>query len=111
MTKFTRRTYLRHYLKVPIEFRGCDQDEGQRALVFNCCRGGMNFISDDYVEPGTIIFVRSSEPLNAYIHARGETGGRARVVWCRRCSEDDRPRFSIGVEFTPSEARDHQTDH
>ena len=98
MAGFTRRTYLRRYLKVPIEFRGPDQAEGQQALVFDCCRGGMHFISDDYIEPGAIIFVRPCETLDAYFHVHGETGYPARVVWCRPTGEG---RHWVGLEHLP----------
>ncbi len=110
MAGFTRRTYLRRYLKAPIEFRERDQAEGQQALVFDCCRGGMHFISDDYIEPGAVIFVHPSEPLNACLHVHGESGCPARVVWCRRCSGENQQGFSIGIKFTPHDESGPQPD-
>ena len=111
MARYTRRTYLRRYVEAPIEFRGQGQADGQRALVSDCCRGGMNIISDRYLEPGAIIFFDPCELLDVYCQDRCKTGYRARVVWCRRCSGDSHPKFSIGVKFAPQDQHDRQPGH
>ncbi len=111
MAGFTRRTYLRRYLEAPIEFRGPGQADGQHALVSDCCRGGMNFISDRYLAPGAIIFFDPCDLLDAYGHDRCETGYRARVVWCRRYAGDGHPKFSIGVKFTPQDHHARGSGH
>ncbi len=101
MAGFTRRTYIRRYLEVPIEFSSRNHDNGQQAIVCDCCKGGMHFISEVYIEPGADILIHPCELLQTYHHDQCETGCRARVVWCHRCKDENRQGFRIGVEFTP----------
>ena len=99
MSRFTRRTYLRRYLKAPIEFSGNVNDEGRQALVSDCCKEGMHFISDVYLEPGSIIWVRPCDQTSLLWDDERKTACQARVIWSRRCVKNKGEGFSIGVQF------------
>jgi hypothetical protein len=110
MVRFTRRTFIRRYLETPIEFRGHGLENSHSALMFNCCRGGMHFTSDCFIEPGSAIIVSPSEALAEYYHSHADRGLKAQVVWCRQCSDEIRQRFRYGVQFTPKDERGPLTD-
>ena len=99
MATFNRRSFLRRYLKTPIEFSALGLARDQRGLMFDCCKGGMHFISDHYVEPGATIVLSPCEELRHYFPAVDGCGCRATVIWCRRCTEKDLQGFKIGVQF------------
>ncbi|MDJ0855580.1 MAG: PilZ domain-containing protein [Desulfobacterales bacterium] len=103
MAKYTRRIFIRRYLEAPIEIRGNEQDEGRLAMAFDCCKEGMHFVSDDYIGPGTIIFIRLCDGLSPNLGDGCDTSLRARVVWCRRCTRENKQGFSIGVHFSPDD--------
>lgn len=107
MVGFTRRAFLRRYLEAPIEFSGHGLEDGQRALVFDCCKGGMHFISACYIEVGSAITVSPCEALSQYFNGRCDSGCRARVVWCRRCTERNQQGFNIGVKFISHDDSGH----
>ncbi len=111
MAKFTRRIFIRRYLEAPIEVRGYEQDESRPAMAVDCCKAGMHFVSDDYIGPGTIVFIRPCDGPNPYLGGGCEAALRARVVWCRRCVREDQPGFSIGVQFYPEDRQDHRPFH
>jgi hypothetical protein len=108
MTRFTRRTYIRRYLETPIEFRDHGREKGHEALMFDCCKGGLHFISDRYMAPGSAIIITPCEALQDYDHCRTAHGLPARVIWCRRCSADPRRGFRCGVQFRPNEPTEHR---
>ena len=99
MVTFNRRGFLRRYLKTPIEFSALGLAHDQRGLMFDCCKGGMHFISDHYVEPGATIFLSPCEALRTYFPATDGCGCRATVIWCRRGTEGEAQGFKIGVQF------------
>lgn len=99
MLRFNRRTFLRRYLKAPIEFNVLGLPNGQRALMFDCCKGGLHFISDSYVEPGATITLSSCEALRYYFPVEDTCACRATVIWCRRHTDQNRRGFKIGVQF------------
>ena len=103
MAKYNRRLFIRRYREAPIEVRGQEHDEGRPAIAFDCCKEGMHFISDDYIGPGTTIFIRPCDGEYPHLGDGCETALRARVVWCRRCIEADKQGFSIGVHFSPDD--------
>lgn len=110
MVRFTRRTFIRRYRETPIEFRGHGLENSHGALMFDCCKGGMHFISDFFIEPGSAIIVSPSEVLAEYFHSHADRGLRARVIWCRRCSDDIRQGFRCGVQFTPNDENGPRSD-
>ena len=111
MAKFTRRIFIRRYLKTPIEVQGHKHNESRPATAFDCCKDGMHFICDDYIGPGSIIFIRPCDGLNPFLDDAPETAVRARVVWCRRCARKNLQGFSIGVQFTPEDRNGHRPEY
>ncbi len=110
MVTFNRRSYLRRYLKTPIEFSALGLDRDQHGLMFDCCKGGMHFISDHYVEPGATIILGACEVLRHYFPATDGCGCRATVIWCRRCTGKESQGFKIGVQFErPDDRRGFKT--
>lgn len=111
MAKFTRRVFIRRYLRAPIEVRGYEQDEGRPAMAFDCCKAGMHFVSDDYFGPGTIVYIRPCDGQNPHLGGSGDAALRARVVWCRRCVSENKQGFSIGVKFYPDDPQNLRPAH
>ncbi len=110
MVTFNRRSFLRRYLKTPIAFSTLGLTRGQRGLMFDCCRGGMHFVSDRYVEPGATIILSPCEALRNYLPATDGCGCRATVIWCRPCMEKELQGFKVGVQFLrPDESESQHT--
>ena len=99
MITYNRRSFLRRYLKAPIEFSAQGSANEQRALMFDCCKGGMHFITDRYVEPGATIILSPCEELRNYLPTTDGCGCRATVIWCHRCTGHESQGFKIGVQF------------
>ena len=105
MVTFNRRSFLRRYLKTPIAFSTLGLARDQRGLMFDCCKGGMHFISDSYVEPGATIILSPCEALRNYLPTTDGCGCQAKVIWCRPCMEQELQGFKIGVQFVqPNES-------
>ena len=99
MVTYNRRSFLRRYLKTPIAFSALGFDREQRAMMFDCCRDGMHFITDHFVEPGATIILSPCEALRNYLPTTDGCGCRATVIWCHRCTGNESQGFKIGVQF------------
>ena len=84
--KYTRRSFLRKYREAPVEIRQHGTQQSQPAQMSDCCRGGMQLISDRFIEPGAEVVADCP----------------AEVVWCHRCDKGTPNRFPIGVRFVRS---------
>lgn len=85
----SRRRFIRHPADVPLEIAIIAVEKGFTVgTVFDVGYGGISFIRDAAIEPGTELNLRIpylQEPFHA----------RVRVVWCRReCRQ-----YRIGVRF------------
>ncbi len=103
MTTYNRRIFIRRYLEAPIEVQGQARSESRPAIAFDCCKEGMHFFSDDYIGPGTTVFIRPCDGKTPCFGDGSKTTMRARVVWCRRCVKASKPGFSIGVHYSPDD--------
>lgn len=108
MATYNRRSFLRRYLKTPIEFSAPGLTRDQRGLMFDCCKGGMHFITDRYLEPGATIVLSACAALRNYLPATDGCGCRATVIWCHRCAGKESPGFKIGVQFVRPDESEHQ---
>lgn len=86
------RLYIRHPTDVPIDFQIGGHASSSREVLTNFSEGGLCFISDIQVEPGTVIHIAISITPPQF-HATGI------VVWCRKEYEN----YLIGVKFTEQE--------
>jgi hypothetical protein len=82
------RLYIRHPTDIPIDFQLGGRASAQRKKLTNYSEGGLCFLADDEIEPGTEIHI--AIPITPpQFHATGM------VVWCQK--EDNC--FLIGVKF------------
>jgi hypothetical protein len=99
MVTFNRRSFLRRYLKTPIAFSPPGLARDQHGLMFDCCKGGIHFISERYLEPGATIILSPCEALRNYLPVTDGCSCQAKVIWCRPCTEQELQGFKIGVQF------------
>jgi hypothetical protein len=82
------REFLRHTADVPIEVRTLPGSDPVYLEAVNVSVGGLSFVSDEELEPGSVIELRIDE-VNPPFEAR------AQVMWTM--PEDGR--FCVGVKF------------
>ncbi|MCG8489939.1 MAG: PilZ domain-containing protein [Candidatus Thiodiazotropha sp.] len=86
------RLYIRHPTDVPIDFQLGGRASAHRKKLTNYSEGGLCFLTDDHIEPGTEIHI--AIPITPpQFHATGV------VVWSRQ--EEDC--YLIGVKFVEEE--------
>ncbi len=89
-TNQTRRRFIRHPTDIPVEIETIASET--ICTVFDVSFGGISFLRDEAIQPGTEIDLRIPD-LQEPFHAKGG------VVWCQR----ERRRFRIGVRFFEEE--------
>ena len=72
--KYTRRSFLRKYREAPVEIRQHGTQQSQPAQMSDCCRGGMQLISDRFIEPGAEVVIE--EIKRGRPAGRGDRSGR-----------------------------------
>lgn len=86
------RLYIRHPTDVPIDFQIGGQASINREMLTNYSEGGLCFVSEVDIDPGTEIHI--AIPITPpHFHATGI------VVWCHEEDEN----YLIGVKFTEKE--------
>ena len=86
-----RRAFIRHTAGVPIEVRAVPGSAARTQQSVNVSVGGLSFVSDEDLEPGSTVGIRITEvdpPFEA----------NARVVW----STPEDGRYCIGAQFLDS---------
>ncbi|MES9828122.1 MAG: PilZ domain-containing protein [Candidatus Thiodiazotropha sp.] len=92
MKKTEMRLYIRHPTDVPIDYQIGGQASTNRETLTNYSKGGLCFISDMEIDPGTEIHI--TIPITPpQFHATGI------VVWCRKGREN----YLVGVKFSEEE--------
>jgi PilZ domain len=76
-----------------IEEAGGERAEGQGGVSVNISGGGMCFLSNDPITPGSMVALEMS-----LSHLPTPVVSLGRVVWCEE-SEARRDRFDVGIEF------------
>jgi len=99
--KNTRRSFLRTYREVPVEIRQYGSVKRLYGKMNDCCRGGMQLKTEQYLVPGSPIFIRSR--IHGEVVPKGIVGEGcpAKVLWCRPLSDREAGWFTVGVQFTP----------
>ena len=86
------RLYIRHPTDVPIDFQLGGRASTSREVLTNYSEGGLCFLADALIEPGTEIHI--AIPITPpQFHATGV------VVWCRK----EENCYLVGVKFTEEE--------
>lgn len=86
------RLYIRHPTDVPIDFQIGGHASINREMLTNYSEGGLCFVSEIKIEPGTEIHI--AIPITPpHFHATGI------VVWCH----EENGNYLIGVKFTEEE--------
>lgn len=100
--KYTRRSFLRKYREAPVEIRQHGTQQSHPAQMNDCCRGGMQLISDRFIEPGAEVVIGPGDHLVDILNGAAHADCPAEVVWCHRCDKGTPNRFLIGVRFMRS---------
>src|SRR5687767_14277328 len=88
MSPQNTREFIRHTSDVPIHVRSVAGTNGRVQKVVNVSTGGLAFVSEESLEPGSTVDVRIDQVVPTF-------EAHAQVAWCR--PEGDR--FLIGVSF------------
>ncbi|MBD3345826.1 MAG: PilZ domain-containing protein [Chitinivibrionales bacterium] len=83
------RQYIRHPSDIPIEYSVPNSTAQNKKPLKNISKGGICFIADDSMTPGSPIKIRFPHIGNRY-----EADGK--VVWCRECNDN----CEVGVAFS-----------
>jgi len=97
--KYTRRSFLRRYREASVEIWHDGTQQSQHARMSDCCRGGMQLISDRFIAPGSGVVIGPGDRLADILNGANYEDCPAEVVWCHRCGKETPNRFLIGVQF------------
>jgi len=98
MTLNKKRGHSRNYKGVTIIFSDLGDDRYNNAFVQNFSVGGMHFISDNAVRPGSDISIKViNQSLNGENEGPIDGTGRAKVVWCKQMPDESG--YGVGVRF------------
>ena len=97
--KYTRRSFLRKYQEAPVEMRRSGSQKYHHARMNDCCKGGMQLMSDCFLEPGSVVIISPGSRLAEILNGTTDKDCPAEVVWCRRCAKGKPDRYLMGVQF------------
>lgn len=103
--KYTRRSFLRKYQKATVEIRPVGSQQNYHARMNDCCKGGMQLMSDCFLEPGSEVVISPGNRLAEILNGVTNKDCPAEVVWCRHCAKGKPNRFLMGVQFDRPLAR------
>jgi len=99
--KNTRRSFLRTYREVPVEIRQYGSVKRLYGKMNDCCRGGMQLTTEQFLAPGSPIVIRSRNQDEVVTKGIVGEGRPAKVLWCRPPADGGAGWFTVGVQFTP----------
>lgn len=97
--KYTRRSFLRKYQEAHVEIRHSGSQQNYHARMNDCCKGGMQLMSDCFIEPGSEVVIRPGNRVAKILNGTIDKDCPAEVVWCRRSAKGKPKRFLMGVQF------------
>ena len=101
-SKNEKRNVARSEEQISSSYADWDLRECISITLNNYSSGGVNFFSDIPRVPGEKIFFQTNENINALTEKiENEVILPAQVVWCRENIQQRRPKYSVGVKFTP----------
>lgn len=99
--RHTRRSFLRTYRESPVEIRQHGSVQCLYGKMNDCCRGGMQLTTEQFLAPGSPILIRSSKHGEIITNGAFTEERMAKVLWCQPLSDRQAGGFSVGVQFTP----------
>jgi len=99
--EYIRRSFLRKYREALVLVQPDGAGHSHPAQMCDCCGGGMQLISENFIKPGSQVIINSGEPRSDTVNGALEKGYRAEVVWCQSHHKGAPNRFLIGVRFVP----------
>lgn len=100
MTRFdNKREYERFDLDASMIYAFQDSDLFYQARMCNYCKGGMCFVSDNAIEPGSDIYIMMENFAPDDVGAEFYDGYLAEVRWCQKIRPKDVDMFKVGVKY------------
>ena len=98
MTLTIKRGYARNYKGAPIIFSNFGDDKYNNALMQNFSVGGMHFVSNSAIRPGSDIIIEVITQSPSGKNAGSiKWNSKAKVVWCKQMPDESG--YGVGVRF------------
>ena len=97
--KDERRLSERHDHHAAIIYAYHNTDKFFPAVMCNYSSDGMCFQTLNQIGPGSNIYIMMEDYSPDAIHAELYEGYFAEVLWCCQLTEDDSPRYRVGVKY------------
>ncbi len=94
-----KREHERFDLNASIVYAFHDSDLFYQARMCNYCKGGMCFISDNALEPGSDIYIMMENFSPDAVDAEFYDGYLAEVRWCQKLLSENADEFKVGVKY------------
>ena len=94
-----KREHERFDLNASMVYAFHDSDLFYQARMCNYCKGGMSFICDNAIEPGSDIYIMMENFAPDDVGAEFYDGYLAEVRWCRELIQEDAADFMVGVKY------------
>ena len=93
------REHERFELNASMVYAFHDSDLFYQARMCNYCKGGLCFIADNAIEPGSDIYIMMENFAPDAVGAEFYDGYLAEVRWCRKLFPKDADEFKVGVRY------------
>ena len=94
-----KREYERYNLDTSMVYAYHDSDLFHQARLCNYCKGGMCFLSDNAIEPGSDIYIMMENFVTDSVGAEFYDGYLAEVRWCRKSPPENGDEFKVGIKY------------
>ncbi len=94
-----KREHERFDLNASIVYAFHDSDLFYQARICNYCKGGMCFMSDNTLEPGSDIYIMMENFSPDAVDAEFYDGYLAEVRWCQKLLSENADEFKVGVKY------------
>jgi hypothetical protein len=100
MARFdNKRKHKRFNLNASMVYAFHDSDLFYQARMRNYCKGGMCFISDNAIEPGSDIYIMMESFSPDAVGADFYDGYLAEVRWCQKMAPQNADGYKVGVKY------------
>ena len=100
MARFdNKREHERFNLNASMVYAFHDSDLFYHARLCNYCKGGMCFVSDNAIEPGSDIYIMMENFTPDAVSAEFYDGYLAEVRWCQKLLPENSDEFKVGVKY------------
>ena len=94
-----KREHERFDLNASMVYAFHDSDLFYQARMCNYGKGGMSFISDNALEPGSDIYIMMENFSLDAVGAEFYDGYLAEVRWCQKLTQENATDFRVGVKY------------